>query len=45
MNKAKKAFGFVPKFKSYYDIMVDYKNELESGRWNGLVKSRKMDKV
>lgn len=40
MEKAKRDFGFVPKFTSYEDIMIDYKKELESGRFNRLIKSR-----
>ena len=40
MEKAKKDFGFVPVYTSYHDMMVDYKKELESGRWDDLVESR-----
>lgn len=40
MEKAKRDFGFVPKYINYYDMMVDYKKELESGRWDDLVESR-----
>ncbi len=40
MEKAKKDFGFVPKYTNYYDMMVDYKKEMESGRWEVLVESR-----
>lgn len=44
MTKAKEDFGFIPKYKSYHDIMVDYKEELESGRWDNFISSRKKDK-
>jgi UDP-glucose 4-epimerase len=40
MEKAKNDFGFVPEYTNYHDMMVDYKAELESGRWNALVSSR-----
>lgn len=40
MEKAKKDFDFVPEYTNYYDMMVDYKKELESGRWDALVESR-----
>lgn len=40
MEKAKRDFGFVPKYINYYDMMIDYKKELESGRWDDLVESR-----
>ena len=40
MEKAKKDFGFIPKYTNYYDMMCDYKKELESGRWDVLVESR-----
>ena len=41
MEKAKKDFGFVPQYTDYKDMMIDYKAELESGRWDILTKSRK----
>ena len=41
MEKAKRDFGFIPKYINYYDMMADYKKELESGRWDDLVNSRK----
>ena len=44
MSKAKEDFGFVPKYKSYRDMMIDYKKELESGRWDSMLKSRLKDK-
>lgn len=44
MIKAKEDFGFIPEYKSYHDIMVDYKEELESGRWDNFISSRKKDK-
>ena len=40
MEKAKRDFGFVPQYTNYHDMMIDYKNELESGRWDALVESR-----
>ena len=40
MEKAKRDFGFVPEYTSYKAIMIDYKKELESGRWNDLIESR-----
>lgn len=40
MEKAKKDFGFVPAYSNYHDMMIDYKKELESGRWDDLVESR-----
>lgn len=44
MSKAKKDFGFVPEYISYYDIMIDYKKELESGRWDMFISSRLKEK-
>jgi UDP-glucose 4-epimerase len=44
MSKAKRDFGFSPKYTSYLDIMIDYKKELESGRWDSVIESRKKDK-
>lgn len=40
MEKAKNDFGFVPEYTNYHDMMLDYKEELESGRWDVLVSSR-----
>lgn len=40
MEKAKRDFDFVPKYTNYHDMMVDYKEEMESGRWDTLVESR-----
>lgn len=40
MEKAKKDFGFVPKYTDYHAMMVDYKYELDSGRWDELAHSR-----
>lgn len=40
MEKAWNDFGFTPQYTNYYDMMVDYKKELESGRWGVLVESR-----
>lgn len=36
MEKAKRDFGFVPQYTDYVSMMMDYKNELESGRWSDL---------
>lgn len=36
MDKAKKDFGFVPEFTDFKKMMLDYKKELESGRWSSL---------
>lgn len=41
MEKAKRDFGFVPQYTNYEDMMLDYKKELESGKWKVLVDSRK----
>ncbi len=41
MEKAKIDFGFVPEYTDYMKMMIDYKSELESGRWNLLTESRK----
>lgn len=43
MTKAKEDFDFVPQYTSYVEIMKDYKEELESGRWDILVESRQKD--
>lgn len=39
MEKAKKDFGFIPKYTDYMEMMKDYKKELKSGRWEVLVDS------
>lgn len=39
MEKAKRDFGFVPEYTNYHDMMVDYKKELESGRFDSLIES------
>lgn len=41
MSKAKRDFGFVPQYTSYLDMMKDYKKEMESGRWDGMIQERK----
>lgn len=41
MEKAKRDFGFEPEYLDYHDMMLDYKKELESGRWDILATSRK----
>ena len=43
MKKAQEDFGFTPEYISYYDIMKDYKKELESGRWKVLIESRRKE--
>lgn len=43
MDKAKRDFGFEPRYVDFRLMMEDYKQELESGRWNLLVESRKKD--
>lgn len=43
MDKAKRDFGFVPQYDTFRKMMEDYKNEMESGRWDLLVDSRKKD--
>lgn len=40
MEKAKRDFGFEPEYTNYRDMMLDYKKELESGRWDVLVDTR-----
>lgn len=40
MSKAKEDFGFVPQYTSYLDMMRDYKTELESGKWDGMIRGR-----
>lgn len=37
MSKAKEDFGFIPEYTFYKEIMIDYKKELESGRWTRLI--------
>lgn len=36
MTKANRDFGFIPEYTDYTKMMIDYKAELESGRWNSL---------
>lgn len=40
MSKAKRDFDFEPEFTNYMAMMRDYKEELESGRWQVLEESR-----
>lgn len=40
MSKAYRDFGFKPKYTSYFAMMQDYKQELESGKWNVLLQTR-----
>ena len=44
MTKAKEDFGFIPEYKNYLDIMIDYKKELESGIWEELIEAGKKEK-
>lgn len=37
MDKARRDFGFVPQYDTFRKMMVDYKAEMESGRWEQLV--------
>lgn len=39
MSKAERDFGFVPAYRDYYSMMLDYKAEMESGRWNDFEKN------
>lgn len=39
MDKAKRDFGFIPQYTNYKDMMLDYKEELENGRWDFLIES------
>ena len=43
MDKAERDFGFVPQFDTFRKMMIDYKQEMDSGRWVSLVESRKKD--
>lgn len=36
MDKAKRDFGFVPEYTDFKSMMLDYKKELESGRWDAV---------
>ncbi|MBP5492054.1 MAG: NAD(P)-dependent oxidoreductase [Clostridiales bacterium] len=40
MEKAERDFGFVPQYKDFRKMMEDYKEELESGRWQMLVERK-----
>lgn len=40
MTKAKEDFGFVPEYTSYQEMMKDYKKELESGKWDVMIRER-----
>ena len=41
MNKAKNDFNFIPEYDTFEKMMVDYKSEMESGRFDFLIKSRR----
>ncbi len=43
MSKAEQDFGFVPEYRDYKELMLDYKKELESGIWDELIKNGKKD--
>lgn len=40
ISKAKADFGFTPKYTSFLEMMKDYKEELESGRWKIIIDNR-----
>jgi UDP-glucose 4-epimerase len=40
ISKAKEDFGFIPEYADYQKMMIDYKLEMESGRFDFFVKSR-----
>jgi len=44
MTKAREDFGFIPEYRSYEQIMIDYQKELNSGRWDNMISSRRKDK-
>jgi UDP-glucose 4-epimerase len=41
MSKAKRDFDFVPDYSDYKKMMEDYKNEMESGRFDFFINSRR----
>lgn len=41
MDKAKKDFGFAPRYIDYRDMMIDYKKEMQNERWTTLITFRK----
>lgn len=41
ITKAREDFGYDPQYLSFEKMMLDYKDELESGRMNFLIESRK----
>lgn len=43
MSKAREDFGFIPAYTSYKEMMLDYKKELESGRWEVFQQERAKD--
>ena len=43
IDKAKRDFGYSPKYVDFRSMMEDYKMEMESGRWELLLDSRKKD--
>ena len=40
ITKAKKDFGYAPRYTNYTDMMRDYRQELESGRWDEMIRER-----
>ncbi|MBR1707618.1 MAG: NAD(P)-dependent oxidoreductase [Clostridia bacterium] len=43
MEKARNDFGFTPQYTSYFEMMKDYKMELDSGRWDVMMQARRKD--
>lgn len=43
IDKAKRDLGFEPEFNNFKAMMLDYKNELESGFWNSLISTRRKE--
>ncbi len=43
IDKARKDFGYYPEYADYKTMMIDYKEELESGRWDLLTQLRRKD--
>lgn len=44
ISKAKRDFGYEPEYLPFEKMMFDYKKELESGRFDFLIESRKKEK-
>ena len=43
IDKAARDFGYAPKYTDFRSMMADYKAEMDSGRWELLLDSRKKD--